>query len=371
MKRKIISIVVCFLLIVSLFPFMQKTSEVQAYTEKGMAVIERDSGRLLYSSHENVRLPMASTTKIATCITVIENCEDLDKEVAVPDEAVGVEGSSVYLKKGEKLKIRDLLYGLMLRSGNDCATALAVTVGKSIDGFARMMNETAQRAGAQNTNFTNPHGLHDEGHYTTALDLARISAYAMKNDEFLQIVSTKQTRIQNSDGYCRVLTNKNKMLTMLEGANGIKTGYTKKAGRCLVSSASRDDMTVICVVLDCPDMFNRSAELINRAFDEYSLVKIIDKQSVAQAGVEGGKSETVHLAPSKEFAYPLKNSEKNGLEIKVSGIENMTAPVKKGIKNGKIEVFVDKQLIFFDNLFTIYNVESKNLWDKLKEFLQN
>lgn len=343
-----------------------------AQSEKGMAVIEKESGRLLYSYNENARLPMASTTKIATCITVIENCENLDEEVSVPDCAVGVEGSSIYLKKGEKLTIRQLLYGLMLQSGNDCAVALAITVGKSVDNFAKMMNETAKRAGAENTNFVNPHGLHDDNHYTTALDLAKISAYAMKNKEFYEIVSTQQKRIPYAnEDYDRILLNKNKMLTRVEGADGIKTGYTKKAGRCLVSSATRNGMNVICVVLNCPDMFGRSESLLNKAFSEYELVKIIDAQSVFDAQVTGGKSKSVALATNSTFSYPLKKGEKEKIEINLSGIEKLSAPVKKQTKNGKIEIFLDKQLLFSDNLFTIYNVEGKSLLDKIKDFWRN
>ncbi len=369
MKKKIISVAVAVLvLFVTVCLYSNNHSyTASAYMEKGMAVIDRDSGRVLYSYNENARLPMASTTKIATCITVIEN-SDLDKEVTVPDCAVGVEGSSVYLKKGEKLTIRELLYGLMLRSGNDCAVTLAVNVGGSVENFAKMMNETAKKAGAENTNFTNPHGLHDENHYTTALDLAKISAYAMKNKDFYEIVSTKQKSISNdSEEYDRVLINKNKILSRVEGADGVKTGFTKKAGRCLVSSATRNGMNVICVVLNCPSMFERSEELLNRAFNEFELVEIVSKQSIIDAKVVSGKSNSVALGTLSNFVYPLKENEKERLQIRVSEVENMTAPVKIGTKNGKIEVFLDKQLLFSDNLFTIYNVEGKSLWDKLKD----
>ena len=371
MKKRIISAIVCVFLLTFCLFLTNETPYVYANTERGMAVIERDSGRVLYSYNENVKLPMASTTKIATCITVIENA-NLDEVVTIPQSAVGIEGSSIYLKKGEKLTVRQLLYGLMLRSGNDCAVALALHVGKSVENFAKMMNETAIKAGATNTNFVNPHGLHDDNHYTTALDLARISAYAMKNKDFYEIVSTKQKKIPNGEEeYERVLINKNKILYRVEGADGIKTGFTKKAGRCLVSSATRNGMNVICVVLNCPDMFERSERLIDRAFLEYELVEIVSRRLIAEAEVKGGKIKTVGLSPNTEFYYPLKEDEKEMVKIEVSGVENMSAPVKIGTKNGKFEVFLDKQLLFSDNLFTIYNVEGKSLLDKIKDFWQN
>ena len=251
-----------------LFPVMQYAkAEEAAYvgaitSAKAMAVIEASTGRLLYEKSKDLKLPMASTTKICTAITVIENCDNIEKTVTVPDKAVGVEGSSIYLQKSEKVKIIDLLYGLMLQSGNDCAEALAITVGGSIEHFAAMMNETAAKAGATNSNFVTPHGLHDDNHYTTAYDLALISAYAFKNPVFEQIVSTKK-HIMPWEGrnYPRVIVNKNKILSTYEGGDGVKTGFTKKAGRCLVSSATRDGMRIIAVVLNCGPMFEDCASL--------------------------------------------------------------------------------------------------------------
>ena len=235
-------------------------------------VIERTTGRVLYEHNADERRPIASTTKILTAITVIENTEDLDRSVVVPDAAIGTEGSSLYLEKGEKLRIIDLLYGLMLRSGNDCAVALAIVTSGDVKGFTALMNMTARRAGACDSRFVNPHGLPDEDHKSTARDMALISAYAMRNDVFRRIVSTKRyTECPYADrGYNRDMTNKNKMLTMLDGATGIKTGYTKEAGRCLVSSASRDGKEVICVVLGCGPMFEESCAMIEEAFAKLS-----------------------------------------------------------------------------------------------------
>lgn len=236
-------------------------------TATSMALMDGDTGELIYSKNCDARREPASTTKICTAITVLENFTILDLPVPIPDEAVGVEGSSLYLQKGEMLTVRDLLYGLMLQSGNDCAVALAITVGGSVDGFVKMMNDTAQKAGAQNTNFVNPHGLHHDEHYTTARDLCAISYYAMKNETFREIVSTKRRRTPyHGHDYDRNFPNKNKILYNYEGGNGIKTGFTKKSGRCLVSSATRNGKTYICTVLNCGDMFEECMRLMDNAF---------------------------------------------------------------------------------------------------------
>ena len=259
-----------FMLIAALvlFPY-RSIMHAGAYSTSAASAIVVDcgSGRVLYEKNADEKRPIASTTKILTAITVLENTDDISREVAVPDDAVGVEGSSVYLQKGEKLRIVDLLYGLMLRSGNDCAAALAYLTSGSIADFSHLMNFTAKRAGACSSHFVNPHGLPDPDHYSTARDMALISAYAMRNDMFVKIVSSEIYRdCPAPDGGTRVFVNKNKILGMVDGGNGIKTGYTKEAGRCLVSSAEREGRTVICVVLDCAPMFEESRDLINEAF---------------------------------------------------------------------------------------------------------
>ncbi len=230
--------------------------------------MELSTGTVLTSNNADAKLPMASTTKILTAIIIIEDC-NLDNVITVPLAAVGVEGSSIYLKKDEQIDIRDLLYGLMLRSGNDCATALAIYHSGSVEKFAEVMNDRAKKIGVQNSNFKNPSGLPDNEHYTTARDLCKIACYAMNNSDFKQIVSTT-----NYSGKYRSFANKNKMLHKCEGANGVKTGYTLKAGRCLVSSAERKGMDVVCVVLNCPDMYERSCTIIDNCFRDFKLLKL-------------------------------------------------------------------------------------------------
>jgi len=210
-------------------------------------VIETSGNSVIYQKNAYKKMPMASTTKIMTALCAIE-AGNIDRTVTVNPNAVGIEGSSIYLQKGEKLTLRDLLYGLMLNSGNDAAVAIAYEVSGGIDEFALLMNKTAQKIGCKNTHFENPSGLDGKEHYTTAYDLAIITSYAMKIPAFADIVSTYRKSIPNGDKtYERQLKNHNKLLNMYDGCTGVKTGYTKKCGRCLVSSAKRDGVELVAV----------------------------------------------------------------------------------------------------------------------------
>lgn len=248
---------------------LQAVETVKYNSSSATIVVDQKSKKILSSSNAHVRLAMASTTKIMTAMVVLDNVVDVDVQLAIPREAVGVEGSSVYLKRNEIWSVRDLLYALMLRSGNDAAVALSIAVGGSVQGFVDMMNAKASELGLKDTHFTNPHGLHDDNHYTTAYDLAIITAEAMKNPLFKSIVSAKSYVVEGNYTHDRYyLGNKNKMLLMMEGADGVKTGYTKNSGRCLVSSATRGDTQLICVVLNVHDMWNVSKNLLKKGFEQ-------------------------------------------------------------------------------------------------------
>ena len=280
-------------------------------------VMERSSHRVLFEQNADMHLPMASTTKIVTALTVI-NHANLDEMVEVSPKAVGIEGSSIYLRAGEHLTVRELLYGLMLRSGNDSAVALALHVAGSIDAFAEMMNETAKNLGCVDSHFVNPHGLHDDEHYTSARDLATLTCVALANPDFQEIVATKTVRISNEGmEYDRVLLNKNKLLTNYDGADGVKTGYTKKAGRCFVGSATRDGMQVVVVVLNCGPMFEETADMLNVAFGNYALQRVIPKNKVCGSRIENGRR--VYFICPESFAYPVKDGERVSATINLDG----------------------------------------------------
>ena len=298
--------------------------------------MELTTETVLYESNADRALPMASTTKIMTAIIVIEDC-DLDEEIVVDDRAVGVEGSSIYLKKDEKINVRDLLYGLMMRSGNDSAAALAIHHSGSIKEFAKVMNERAREYGAENTNFKNPSGLPDDEHYTTARDLCKIACHAMKNPTFKEIVGTK-----NYSGKYRAFVSKNKMLEKYEGANGVKTGYTLKAGRCLVSSAERNGMDVVTVVLNCPDMYGESCSILDNCFSSYKLLKL-DENAVFMSGVvlckiKKTKNIVVKCGKNLDFRVVSKNKSKK---------------IKIGDLVAELQIYSENNLLFSENLYSI------------------
>ena len=327
-------------------------SSIQTVNAKGLSsivVIEKTSGRILYSENENEIMPMASTTKIATAITFIDNF-NASKIIEVPKDFKGVEGSSVYLKSGEKYSAEDLLYGLMLRSGNDCAEVLASAFCKREE-FILLMNKTAKKCNAMNTNFINPHGLHEGNHYTTAIDLSNITKYALGNELFRKIVSTKKhVAIELNSNEKRIWTNKNKMLTNFEGATGVKTGYTIKAGRCLVSSAKRNDMELICVALNVYDMFERSSTILNGCFNEYKMVKILAKERFSFKIPD--KELNYHsVFIERDFIYPLSQSDE--LQIDVQLPKFINKPIKNKEKVGEIRIYTLKQLIFSQNIYTL------------------
>ena len=328
-----------------------KTKQVEAKTnEVAEIVMEKNTNRVLYEKNASEKKYMASTTKILTAIIIIENC-DLEEKITIKKETVGIEGSSIYLEEGEILTVKELLYGLMLRSGNDCAETLAVHCSGSISKFADKMNETAKKIGSINSNFVNPHGLHDDNHYTTAYDLALISCYALKNDIFKEIVGTKQIKISHTKReYDRILTNKNKLLSDYNGATGIKTGYTKKAGRCLVSSAEKNGMELITVVLNCPPMFERSKELLNNAFDSYSLKTIVNSSNII-GFVTGRNQKEIPIYIKEDIRIPLNKKEVNDVKIEYEYPKNAYKKLKKDDLIGFIKIFIKNNLIFQQKIY--------------------
>ena len=315
------------------------------------AVMEVSSGRLLYSHNEKEQLPMASTTKIVTAITVIENC-DVNSVVQVTTKTVNVEGSSVYLKEGDKFTVKDLLYGLMLRSGNDCAETLAAYCCGNIADFCKLMNDTAKKCGANDSNFENPHGLPRENHYTTAEDLCKITRHALQNDLFSAIVSTKTyVATEIGSGEKRIWKNKNKLLNFFDGANGVKTGYTKQAGKCFVGSATINGMKVISVVLNSPQMFERSEELLKKAFSEYKFIRLFDETRFDYVAFTPDRKFAYDLYVKRGFSYPI--SEKDDINVELNLPEILPLNFKIGESVGEIRIYCSKQLIFSENIYTL------------------
>lgn len=360
MKRnKIILLLLLSAICFSVFvvsPAYTISVDASGTSAKAMCVLEKDSKRVIYSHNMDASLPMASTTKVMTAITVIQNCDNLDELIQVDDCSIGVEGTSIYLRKGEVVSVRDLLYGLMLRSGNDAATALACHIGGSVEEFAKKMNELAVKIGAKNSNFVNPHGLDNKNHYTSAYDLALISAYALNNPIFKEIVSTKSHVIEATNvSDKRYLTNKNRLLSSLNSCCGVKTGFTSKAGRCLVSAVERNNTTYVCVVLNCGPMFEESASLLNSCFEIYENKKIIDKNSeIFNEYILNGNEGRLYLYAEEDFCYPMRKDEFKDLRLEYN-VELKDAQVNEEV--GEIKVFFKNHLIKTVKLFTINKID--------------
>lgn len=380
MKSKLTSIICITFVLIFLFSvcvgaisaFTKRSAFAESYTSaKAMCVMESGSKRVLASKNCDTKLAMASTTKIMTAITAIESGKDLDSPFTISPKAVGVSGTSLYLRQGEVFTLRDLLYGLMLISGNDASVAIGEYVGGNVTKFVEMMNEKARSIGALNSHFDNTHGLDSKTHYTSAYDLALITSYAMANDTFREIVSCKNTKITNADGKTRYLKNKNKLLSSLVGCNGVKTGFTDDAGRCLVTSCERDGMNVVCVVLNCGPMFEESAQLLNEAFKEYHLVDLTSGYAFkSKLKVEEGEKEYVNIATFGSYCYPLKSSELKKVKYVYDIEKSVEAPIEKGREVGEVKIFIDNDLHFSEKIYTIENVRRNSIFRKLKDLIE-
>lgn len=275
-------------------------SPPQTYA-KAACLIDGKSGAVLYEKNSSAALPMASTTKIMTALVVLEHLP-LDTVVTVPKEATLVEGSSIYLRENEKITVEELLYGLLLESGNDAAHTLAVAVSGDIPSFAALMNEKGAALGLVGTHFENPHGLSADGHYTTAYELARITAQAMKNEFFRTAVATKKHIAPSLDGeLTRYFFNHNKLLRLYEGAVGVKTGFTKAAGRCLVSAAEKDGSLFIAVTLDDGNDWNDHMAMLSYAGESFDTVEIAANGAfgVYAGGMRFSNPDDVYLTVPK------------------------------------------------------------------------
>lgn len=300
---------------------------VYAVSAKSAIVTDAVSGRALYSKNADQKSLIASTTKIMTALLICERCNVLD-QMRIPREAVGIEGSSMYLQEGEILTLQELLYGLMLSSGNDAAVALALYCSGSIEEFANQMNDKARMLGMQDTHFQNPHGLDAENHYSTASDLATLAAYAMENPVFQKTVSTKSVTVGN-----RCLRNHNKLLWLFPESDGVKTGYTKAAGRILVSSAVRNGRRLIAVTIDDPNDWKDHQAMANQGFSEFNLQRIVTKgDCVGYREIASGQKQKVAVLADENYVYSISARETPQLLLSGSGF--LYAPVAEGADAG-------------------------------------
>ncbi|MBE7009909.1 MAG: D-alanyl-D-alanine carboxypeptidase [Ruminococcaceae bacterium] len=334
------------LLVFCLLHAMPLCAHALSVSAKYACVIDMQTGQIVYEKNAHETHSMASTTKIMTALLAIENSRPEDL-VTVSPNAAGTEGSSIYLKSGEKLPMGDLLYGLMLESGNDAAVAIAEHIGGDVETFADMMTKRAHEIGATQTGFKNPNGLDAEGHFTTAYNLALITRHAMQNDLFREIVSTKRKTTEGTNGSTvRSFFNHNKMLSMYTGCTGVKTGFTKKTGRCLVSSATKNHVSLICVTLQAPDDWNDHTRLLDYGFSNRQAKPLLIKDMpIKSIPVKNGDCQTAELVPTQDFFISLDEQEQQKLTLIYKLPSNVPAPMSKGAQIGTVKVLYDKQLL--------------------------
>ena len=346
-------------------------------------IYDRASGKILYEKNGNKQTPMASTTKIMTAIVVLENA-NLKDVVTIDSKAAGIGGSRLGLKKNDKITVNDLLYGLMLRSGNDAAVALANYVGGSVEGFAQMMNEKAKEMGLTNSHFIVPHGLDNDGHYTTAYELAKMADYALKIDKFKQIVGTQNTTIY-INGYAKAINNTNKLLGSVSGVYGVKTGFTNGAGRCLVTACKRDDLDIITVIIGADTTKQRTADtikLINYAYNNFEVInikEIVEEKfeqwkAINQSRIyvnKGIKNNVELLLEDMPFEnMAIKKNNKDKIDVEVNSIFYLEAPVAKNQVIANMKITINGETLEILEVYSKEEIRKKEMQDYFIEFLE-
>lgn len=339
-------------------------------TARAAVLIERESGRVLLHRNTREKLPMASTTKVMTALLTLEN-GNMDDVVTVGRNAYGVPGTSIYLSLGERITLRDLLYGLMMASGNDAAVAIAEHIGGDVETFCRMMTQRAAELGCTDTCFLTPHGLPKDGHYTTAHDLALIAREAMSHQLFREIVSTKRASIPwEGRSYSRILHNKNRLLSDYEGATGIKTGYTRAAGRCLVFGAKRNGMEVIGVVLNCADWFNEAQRLMDAAFERYERFDVLDEHEMVRVlPVREGTQETAVIVAGGKLGAPIRKGQVPVLEYDLP--EEIVAGAEQGDAVGEARMLIAGETVASVPLILSETLAKRDYAFELERIMRN
>jgi len=343
--KKIISFLL-ILVIPLLFPLSVSADAQPQVSAKSAVLINADNGQILYAKNENDKRPMASTTKIMTALITLETAAVNDKIVTITDNMVRVEGSSMGLMPGDKLSLKSLAMGMLLVSGNDAANSAAIAISGSTKAFSDLMNKRAKELNMQNTHFVTPSGLDDAEHYTTAHDLATLAAAAMKNSDFAEIACQKTMSVQYvSPNYTRRLTNHNKLLSIYNGCIGIKTGYTQKAGRCLVSSAEKDGVQLVAVTLNASDDWNDHEKMLNYGFTKLTSYNIDDSSYSDYVPVVGGTVNNVMVHGS--IGNPIVVNAEDAANIKKT-VELpcfVYAPIEAGQLLGTVRYSIDSKTI--------------------------
>ena len=377
LKWWIIIFTVIFLVIMCCFSVGaesdDKTISVSAQSAFLLCV---NNNSVVFEKNSDTRMSMASTTKIMTTLITLEHSQSDNKEVTFTKNMIA-EGSSMYLKEGYKLRLSDLATGMMTVSGNDAANAAAISIAGSIENFSKMMNDKAKQIGMESTNFVTPSGLDDENHYSTARDMAYLMAYAMTNDNFADLTSKKNVKVDfiSPDDMSITYGNHNKLLSLYDYCNGGKTGYTKKSGRCLVTSAEKDGVKLIAVTLNAPDDWNDHINMYNYGFSKLTAVNGVDKNYSIDADVVGGEKNTVKVKPVKSVDYVKSDSDTGEVTRKVIMDNFLYAPIEKGQVVGTVQYYINDKKLCEVPLIAESQIEykeiEKDFFDSICDFFKN
>ncbi len=363
---------------------INQTKDEPTLNSRIAVAYDRKSGEVIWGKDEHKRTAMASTTKIMTAIVTLENC-DLTQTVTISKKSAGTGGSRLGLKADDKITMNDLLYGLMLKSGNDAAVAIAETVGGSVEGFAELMNEKAKELKLENTHYVTPHGLDDPEHYTTAVELAKLADYALQNETFAKIVNTKNYTV-TINGYPKSISNTNELLGYLEGVNGVKTGFTNNAGRCLVTSVNRNGFEIITVILQADTKKFRTAdsikliEYIYKNYEPVNIKEIVDEQfkrwcSINTSRIQINKCKNnnleLYIDNLDNDVIPIKKTDKDKIQIEVNNLFYFEAPLQQNTIIGTIKVNLDGKTVDVIEIKNKNTIQKKDILDYFKIFAQS
>ena len=362
---KIFAIALLLFSLLGLYPSAEGRSARFNLSARAAALYVPETDTFIYSKNLNERLPMASTTKIMTALIALEECKG-DEVVVIDAESVGIEGSSAYLREGDRLTMEELTYALLLQSANDAAVAIARHIGGSIEDFADIMNERASALGLSDTHFENPHGLDSTEHYTTAHDLAKIAAAALENTKFREIASTYKKTFATEER-SRTYVNHNKLLNMYAGCIGVKTGFTKKSGRCLVGAAERDGLTFVTVTLDAPSDWADHRTMLDYGYEMLEKISFAEPMEYEyNIPVIDGNADEI-LVRNTDSASLIRAREHREIETHVRLSRFAVAPVCEGDILGEIIFTIDGEVCARVNLVAATDVDkkSKTIWERI------
>lgn len=372
-----IALIFLFVVFMSIFSMSAKADDYTIGVSAQSAVLYcANNGTVLFEKNSTQQMSMASTTKILTTLIAVENSQANDKEVTFTKDMIA-EGSSMYLKEGYRLRLSDLATGMMTVSGNDAANAAAIAIAGSNEEFAKLMNAKAQQIGMTSSSFVTPSGLDDENHYSTALDMAKLMAYAMSNQSFAELTAKKTAKVDfiSPEDMSITYGNHNRLLSLYEYCNGGKTGFTKKSGRCLVTSAEKDGVKLIAVTLNAPDDWNDHINMYNYGFSKVTAVTDVDKDYTVNADVVGGNKNSVAIKPVKAIDYVKPTDSNSKITRKVIIDSFLYAPLEKGEVVGTAQYYLDNKLLCEVPLVTTASVEYKSVdkgfWGNIAEFFKN